>query len=165
MIDSTLFCSRCGRRAFISHSCYSCQYHLCVQCCAELTGSGATAAKAEVKQNVQTGANTGGSGGGGSGYECHQCKTKSIRLGKVGSREAICFRCKQKFTGVQFTYWCSTCDLDCCENCANEISKEMMEKMNAFMKNPMNAMNIGFGSKGGSGHQQQQSPGLGGIPF
>jgi len=133
----------------LAHSCYSCQYHLCVQCSAEMGGSGAITATVEVKQQNDQGANRGGGGGGGGGgYQCHQCQNKSIRLGKVGSRQnAVCFRCKQTFSGVQFTYWCSTCDLDCCEKCAEEISKEMMEKMNQFMKNPLNVMNIGFGSK------------------
>jgi len=164
MIDSVLYCSKCGRRAYISHSCYSCQYHLCVQCCADLTHVPASVhveVKAEVKQEVKEEEKRPG------GFPCHQCKQNSIVYGKVGSRQALCFRCKK--TGHLFTYWCKNCDLDVCEPCAEEIKKEMKEMMGNFMSKGMAAMGMGGSPSQGMGTPQGMGAppgqmGYGGAP-
>jgi len=146
MTDSILYCSRCGLRAHITHSCYSCQYHLCQQCSLNWNGN----LNVQVQQTTTTTHQE--ERKGQVGVPCNQCHG-GIVFGKTNNRDPICFMCKKQ--GHQFTYWCKTCDLDICEGCVEEFKKKAMETMNQFMQGSGMGGMMGM-MGGGQGQQQMQ---------
>jgi len=135
MIDSVLFCSKCGKKAFITHSCYSCQYHLCVSCISNwnTTVNVTTTSNVTVEPKKQEEV----AEDRDAGFPCNQCKNK-IKYGKTNNRNPICYRCKKN--GHMFTYWCKTCDLDICEDCVKAVTEEMKAMMGNFMNRGMSNM-------------------------
>jgi len=151
MFDNILFCSSCGKRAFITHSCTSCQYHLCVSCYSgwlqgfNLNANVNVTAKVEIK-NEQPKIEEKKKEGG---FPCYQCKGK-IFFGKTGKRinDAVCSECKT--IGHQFTYYCEKCDLDLCEKCAEKMMEKAKEMMGDFAKRQDQMMG-NFGMKSNFG--------------
>jgi len=155
----------------VTHSCYSCQWHLCVQCVATWTGCSSNVnvnvnsnveIKKEVKEEVVPQKD--------SGFPCNQCGG-GIKFGKTGNRinDAVCFKCKKN--GHQFTFFCKNCDLDVCEPCAEKIKDEALQMLGNFMEKGGNMMGGMGGNMGGNqgnnrqqgGNNQQQGGKQGGM--